>query len=184
MRAKLAFLSLILLSSQGITSAQGRDDPNPTAVVQLVQSYLEGWTKADLAMIRRAFHPKAKIFLQTANDLRQVEVSNGFRSFKQTTGQDMPLSAAMSVVSIDVTGDVGFAKIQMVYGATPRDLRIVEYLTLMRFSDGWRIISKLRSVEEVGGIRNKTTQSLTRLKLAPRVRSEVVKIERLRGNFL
>jgi len=149
MIARLLCSAALLMNVMPSGIAQEKQHSNEVPIVNVVQRYFDAWKRGDLALMRTAIHPNARIYNQAKDgSLKELPISKGFRTFAHVNSNEIALSAAMRLVSVDVTGNVGFAKIEMIHSANHQDVRIVEYLTLMRFNDGWRIISKVRSTQE------------------------------------
>ncbi|MEM6326240.1 MAG: nuclear transport factor 2 family protein [Bacteroidota bacterium] len=107
------------------------------AVMVPLDLYMEGHATGNGDLIRQAFHPDAKLFWMNDGELAQrpsPEFAGLFR------GEPAPDEADRQrrVVSVDITGDVAVAKIELDY---PR-VFITDYMTLIRIGNEWKITHK------------------------------------------
>ena len=108
-------------------------------------SYFNGaFNDLDPQAMRQGFHPEFAIFSADGEDLGRYPIDAwimGIEKRKQDPNFD-PAKAKMEckIVSLDVTGGAAAAKIEI-----SKDGRLVytDYLSLLKFSDGWKIAAKV-----------------------------------------
>ena len=147
---------LLLTSGAFAQQSQPADD---AAVKQVVQYYFDGWTKDDVASLKKAFSPKAKWFHQTnTGELQEVKISDVFKNVVRYAGQNASSSRRTftRILTTDVTGDTAAVKVEFEYpdsiqGSASLEeakqkkpgVKQTEYLSLLKFKDGWQIVSKV-----------------------------------------
>ena len=116
-----------------------RTDPETAAIEALVQNYFLGMYEGDVERLRRIFHPQCWLFGENRNGSHQFPLS-GF--LDQIASVPVPKAEGepfdMRLVSIDRTGSVATAKVEVRY----QGRRYTDYLTLQKAAAGWSIVSK------------------------------------------
>lgn len=104
----------------------------------VVADYLDGMVYADETRLRHAFHPDAKS-IGHENGLLEWESLDAFIAACKA-GNVLPVGEPYyhRIVWIEVTGDIAVVRLEDDY----RGVRYTDYLTLMRFDGGWKIINK------------------------------------------
>ena len=105
------------------------------AVVETVTYYLDGGTQGDFETLARAFHPSATMRWMADGDYRDV---NALDFFREAMENAVPSDRATRVVSVAVTGDAATAVLEIEYPT----FTFVDHMTLLRFPDGWKVVSK------------------------------------------
>jgi hypothetical protein len=162
MQTKNLFLAATLLISLPLlVLAQGPDRAGDEAAIrQTVQYYFDAMQNNDAESLKKAFHPKAK-WLNAGEKgyLWEISQERVAANLQNNARRHLPKSnATMKVLAIDITGGVASAKIETEYltSGPPEVLpklaykgaRITEYLSLIKFDDGWKIISRIYSSEQ------------------------------------
>jgi hypothetical protein len=133
-------LGVLLLSS---LPAGADDKADIEAVIEA--SYFNGaFNDLDTESMRRGFHPDFAIFSADGAELRRYPIDDWIKSIekrKQDPNLD-PSEADMEcrIVSLDVTGEAAAAKIEISKDGT---LVYTDYLSLLKFADGWKIAAKV-----------------------------------------
>ncbi|HEX8772933.1 MAG TPA: nuclear transport factor 2 family protein [Pyrinomonadaceae bacterium] len=140
-RIHLLLMTSLLLITPALAqeSAKVSDE---AAIRGVIQYYFDGISKDDVESMKKAFHPKAKYFVIRYGGLEEVSQERVYLNMKDNArrqaGKD---TAPKRIVSIDLTGDAAIAKVEMDYS----NGRFTEYLSLVKFDDGWKIVSKVMS---------------------------------------
>ena len=116
-----------------------RTDPETTAIEALVQDYFLGMYEGDVERLRRIFHPQCWLFGESRGESHEFPLS-GF--LDQIASVPVPKAEGepfdMHLVSIDRTGSVAMAKVEVRY----QGRRYTDYLTLQKAAVGWSIVGK------------------------------------------
>ena len=129
-------LPLLVLALAGFTLAAERTADLDAVMVPL-DLYMQGHATGDGDLMRRAFHPDATLFWTDNGVLAQRPSSEFADLFTGRVAQD-EAERRRRVVSVDISGDVAIAKIELDY---PR-VFLTDYMTLSRVGDEWKIINK------------------------------------------
>ena len=104
------------------------------AIEAVAADYIEGWYAGDAARMDRALHPDlVKRILDDEEHFRVVTKERMVELTASGGGED--LDASVDVTLLDVSGDIAVARTE-----SPE---YVDYLHLVRTSDGWKIASVL-----------------------------------------
>jgi hypothetical protein len=162
MQTKNLFLAATLLISVPLlVLAQGPDRAGDEAAIrQTVQYYFDAMQNNDAESLKKAFHPKAK-WLNAGEKgyLWEISQERVAANLQSNARRHLPKSnATLKVLAIDITRGVASAKIEIEYltSGPPEVLpklaykgaRVTEYLSLIKFDDGWKIISRIYSSEQ------------------------------------
>ncbi len=116
-----------------------RADPETAAIEALVQDYFLGMYEGDVERLRRIFHPQCWLFGESRGESHEFPLS-GF--LDQIASVPVPKAEGepfdMRLVSIDRTGSVAMAKVEVRY----QGRRYTDYLTLQKAAVGWSIVGK------------------------------------------
>lgn len=144
----ISFVILLLIAPFSIY-AQTSAPTDEAAVRQVVQYYIDGWISEDIESIRKAFHPKAKLLsISDKYDLKEITLKDVESAFKDNRRRHVTnrreLGIKMNVISIDLVGDAAVAKVET---TNPKsEILSFDYLSLKKFGEGWRIVSRVSSV--------------------------------------
>jgi hypothetical protein len=162
MRTKnLLLAATLLISLPLLVLAQEPDRARDEAAIrQIVQYYFDAMKNDDAESLKKAFHPKAK-WLNAGDKgyLWEISQERVTANLQSNVRRHMPtLNATMRIVAIDITGGVASAKIETEYliNAPPeimpklayKGAKTAEYLSLIKFDDGWKIVSRISSGEQ------------------------------------
>lgn len=111
-----------------------------------LENYLKGQATGDGEFMRKAFHPEAKIFSYRSNQLNQMTLAEFAARF---TGKSAPDEAQRKrwIESVKITGSAGFAVIVLDYPT----VKFVDYMSLLKVGDEWKIINKTFHMEAKPG---------------------------------
>lgn len=113
------------------------------AVRTVVEHYLHGLKFNDVASLKQAFWPEAKLYFvdQKTGKLGQLTQEDWYKDFAASAGKEEP--GDLRITALEVTGDIASVKVVEEY---PRS-RYVDYLSLVRFDGAWRIVNKVYTSE-------------------------------------
>ena len=141
MKLRSGFLVWFFLSCLGSAAAPAQTD-EAAAVRQTVEKYLHGLKFNDVASLKAAFDPDAKLFwVRKDGTMGQLSQEEWYKGFAATAGKEE--QGALGIVSIDVSGNAAAAKVREEYASTV----YTDYVTLLKLPNGWRIVNKVYYVE-------------------------------------
>jgi hypothetical protein len=111
----------------------------------ITASYFNGaFNDLDTEAMRKGFHPDFAIFSADGEKLARYPIDTWIKGIeKRKQDPDFDASKAemeCKIISVDVTGGAAAAKIEM---SKDGKLIYTDYLSLLRFSDGWKIAAKV-----------------------------------------
>ena len=157
MRTKnLLLAATLLIGLPLLVVAQETDKAkDESAIRQIVQYYVDAIKNDDAESLKKASHPKAK-WLNAGDkgylwEISQERVAANLQSnARRGMGK---MNATTKIVAIDITGGVASAKIETEILTTgPPEMlpklaykggKLTEYLSLIKFDDGWKIVSRI-----------------------------------------
>ena len=103
-----------------------------------VEHYLAGHATGSPAEFTAAFHPKAMLYWNRDGKLAE-RTSAEYIAGASGKPADDEAQRKRQIVSLDVTGNVGMAKVVLDYPT----VKFTDYLSLLRVDGEWRIVNKI-----------------------------------------
>ena len=115
------------------------------AIRQVIQrAYIEGiHSRQDIRLVLEGFHAGFAMLVRRNESIARITVEQWLEMIDAMKGQDPGLWGSQTTCRfemIDVAGDAAVAKLQVFKGARHYS---TDYMLLYRFSQGWRIVSKV-----------------------------------------
>jgi len=130
----------LMATSLDAAAAEG-DRAAVEAVVKT--AYVDGvHAKGDPALMRQGFHPDFRMLVLRGGAMTQVTLEEWIARLEKGERERKTPRAAIrhEFTSVDVTGDAAVARVEIYRDGTHA---FTDYLSLYRFPDGWRIVSKI-----------------------------------------
>ena len=145
---KTILLSVVILLSFGALFAQNEQTKEKELIKQVIQTaYVDGLcNNADEDAIKNSFHPGFELFSAgKGNAMWKLPIYNWIEIAKEGKEKGNKYSfqnehTTVKFLFIDIAGNVAVAKIEFYEG---KELNFIDYLSLMKFEDGWKIVSKI-----------------------------------------
>jgi hypothetical protein len=145
---KTILLSLVILLSFSALFAQDEQSKEIELIKQVIQSaYVDGLcNNADEDAVKKGFHPGFELLSAgKGNTMWKLPIYNWIEIAKEGEAKGNKYSfqdeyTTVKFLFIDIAGNVAVAKIEFYEG---EELNYIDYLSLMKFEDGWRIVSKI-----------------------------------------
>lgn len=113
-----------------------------TAVRTVVEHYLHGLKFNDVASLKQAFWPQARLFfVGKGGTLGQLTQEDWYKGLAGSAGKEE--QGELRIAALEVTDDIASVKVVEEY---PRS-RYIDYLSLVRFDGAWRIVNKVYTSE-------------------------------------
>lgn len=118
---------------------------NQSGIQATVQNYFDGFIGQKPELLRKAFHPHAKLIAMGDAAVTELLASDWFAKIeaRRQSGVVPPVASAV-VLGIDQAGDAAVAKVQIKFPT----YEFVDYLSLLKTADGWVIVNKIYAVFE------------------------------------
>lgn len=128
----------------GSRSALAQTNNEESAVRTTVNHYLHGLKFNDVESLRKAFYPEAKLFfVKRDGTLGQLTQDDWYKGFASSAGQEE--KGELNITDVDITGNAASVKVVEVYEKS----RYTDYLSLLKFADGWKIVNKIYVAEPI-----------------------------------
>ncbi|HKE57563.1 MAG TPA: nuclear transport factor 2 family protein [Pyrinomonadaceae bacterium] len=140
---RFLLVTLLLLTTLTIIQAQ-QTNVDEAAVRETVQHYLHGLKFNDVEGLKKAFWPEAKLFfIKRDNTLGQLTQEQWYKGFAASAGKEE--KGDLKITDVDITGNAASVKVVEVYETS----KYTDYLSLLKFPDGWKIVNKIYVAEPV-----------------------------------
>jgi hypothetical protein len=149
MKVKLIITTLMIVAFSMSGIAQKQDSQKEKDLIKEViqNAYVDGLcNNADTAAVNRGFHPGFTMFgIGRGNTMMDLKIHNWIEYAKDGKRSGLKYSFQNEFTTIkfefvDVAGTAAVAKIDFYEGA---ELKFIDYLTLLKFASGWKIVSKI-----------------------------------------
>jgi hypothetical protein len=145
MRALPASLCLALVGAPAACIG-AQDTGDEAAVRTVVDRYLHGLKFNDVASLKEAFWPDAKLyFVGRDGHLGQLTQADWYKGFVASAGKEE--QGTLRITTLEVTRDVASVKVVEDYPAS----RYTDYLSLVKFDGRWWIVNKIYTSERTTG---------------------------------
>lgn len=160
MRKLLLVAMLLLLNLSASVAAQQSGRVKEEALIkQTVQYYFDGLDNFDVESMKKAFHPKAKWFTIRYGGLQEITLPRVYSNMRSSSRERIPRGTSRwRIVAVDVANDAASVKVEIEHAAG----KITEYLSLIKFDDGWKIVSKILTGEGIARPANDAFGSIIR----------------------
>jgi hypothetical protein len=117
------------------------------AVSKAVNDYIHGYLEQDAPRLRRAFHADSKLMAVEDGAVDAAATAAWFDRIEKKRGEGGgPLAARHQLLGIDLTDSAAVAKVRLDFGSHV----FTDYLSLLKTSDGWRIVNKVYTSDRQG----------------------------------
>ena len=147
--ALLSTVALVLCLSVHVQAQGSRSSGDEAAISQVARKYFDAWNTGDVEKMKTVLHPKARLFMPGRDNKDLVaqtpeQLYNNFKSNVRYT-RDMPPrpEGNLKIERIDVTGNAATTRVEIDYSG----FKVIHQFSLMSFGDGWRIVSRVSSVD-------------------------------------
>jgi hypothetical protein len=145
---KTIVVFLIILLPFSALFAQDEQVKDKELLKQVIQTaYVDGLcNNADEEAVRKGFHPGFELLgAGKGNTMWKLPIYNWIERAKAGKEKGNKYSfqneyTTVKFLFIDITGNVAVAKIEFYEGES---MNFIDYLSLIKFEDGWQIVSKI-----------------------------------------
>ena len=138
---RFGFALLILILVSGLV-CHGQTSIEDNAVREVVNHYFHGLKFNDIESLKKAFYPDAKLFfMKRDGSLGQLSQEQWYKGFEANAGKEE--KGDLKIASVDITGNAAAVKVVETYDTS----KYTDYLSLLKFADGWKIVNKIYVAE-------------------------------------
>lgn len=141
----LVLVIMVAVSLGAVEGTGSGSDLEKEAVMKVIrEAYVDGLQNlGDIGPIKNGFHPDFAILYIRDNQLKKYPINEWIESYKKRKEKnpDGPkVKATVKFLNVDVMGKAGTAKFELY-----RDSKLVftDFLFLLKFDEGWKIVSKI-----------------------------------------
>ena len=140
---KIVGVMLVILLNCGLWAAEGTGDEDAIQAV-ILSAYRDGLCNVgDVELVKKGFHPDFRLLGIKDDALTILPIADWIKitENKKAAGKFPPaILVAMEFPLIDVTGNAAVAKVKFMVGEKHV---YTDYLSLLRFAEGWKIVNKI-----------------------------------------
>lgn len=140
-------ISLVLILAGWLASGQTGRGTQQDAIKEVIkEAYVDGvFNEGNLRNIELGFSEDFKMLSLENNKVKTISRADWMQRVKanQAAGKYPPAAqerVRVDYLSVDVEGDVAVAKLRFYRG---NKLEYIDFITLYRFEEGWKLISKV-----------------------------------------
>lgn len=144
-RIILLGLTVLLLATVTVFASEEEIDKDKSAIKAVIESaYIKGvHTDWDAEAARKGFHPEFDMLIYENGGIRKFPIGDWVKSIernKQNHPEGPQYEITHEIPMVDVTGNAAVVRIEVF-----RDGKHIytDYMSLYRFEDGWKIVSKI-----------------------------------------
>ena len=127
------------------SDTKARSTSETSAIAAAIQKYLDGFLGQDTTALREAFHPEAKLIAVSDGTVSGLHTADWFsRIDARRQAGTIPTPGEATVISIDQTENAAVGKVRITFPTHT----FVDYLSLLKAENGWRIVNKIYAVLE------------------------------------
>jgi protease I len=133
----------IVLAAFTVTAPAPSTSSDETLVRQTVETYLHGLKFNDVADLKKAFVPEAKLFfVKKDGSLGSLTQEDWYKGFAASAGKEE--EGELRIVSVDVAGNAASVKVREKYAKSI----YTDYVSLLKLGGEWRIVNKIYFAEK------------------------------------
>lgn len=143
MKVLALIVALGFFGAAGASAEQGADAEVREVVQRAYVDGIHNFRRVD--DVRAGFHPGFEMLVLRDGELERVTIAAWIERLEEQNARnpvppDAPASFAARYPSIDITGDCAVVKVELFREG---EQLFTDYLSLYRFSEGWRIVGKV-----------------------------------------
>ncbi|MGM0566255.1 MAG: nuclear transport factor 2 family protein [Bacteroidota bacterium] len=135
-------ITLMMALATLIVSAQQEQEEAIKQTIQ--QAYVDGiQNRGSIEEIKAGFDPGFNLLgVDQNNELTKLPISRWIEMVKKAKAKGQAPKPAITAEypMVDITGNAAIAKVELYKG---NNMLFTDYLSLYKFDDGWRIVSKI-----------------------------------------
>ncbi len=144
MKSIVTVLLMLLLMTAALLADSGRETDEDEIRTVIEMAYVNGvHIEKDQEAIRRGFHPNFSMKVNRNDQVSVVALNSWILDIERSkdfANGGKPVKITHKFPLIDITGNTAMVKIEIYKNSK---LTYTDYLSLYKFSDGWKIVSKV-----------------------------------------
>ena len=140
---KSLLFALYATAPLAVMAARPHVTSDDEAVRATVRHYFDGMMQANPGHLRTAFHADARLIGPDRDGGVLIIPFERWASGWEGRDARDPATHRNGIVSVDISGSAAVAKTELVWP----DVRYVDYLSLLKVGDDWKIVNKIWTEE-------------------------------------
>ena len=112
---------------------------------EVIQSYFQGYQQADVALIKKSFHPDTRLLSVDHGKLDVTEVNTWLKNLEDRRMRGDIRKGILSILSIDQTHETATAKNKIRF----ESFEFTDYLSLLKIGGKWIIVGNIYHYQEI-----------------------------------
>ena len=139
---RILLFVLLLIPVLAFSRYLAENESDHHLLTQLIeQSYIHGaFQEMNVDAMEAGFHPVFHFYGAEQGKLRDVSIGDWLASTERRKQEQSRFEIEYKIVSIDIVGTSAIAKVEIYREG---DLLFTDYLSCLKFEDGWKIMSKV-----------------------------------------
>lgn len=125
---------LFSVFASGQSWAKGND-----MIETVIQDYFEGHQKADVTLIKKAFHSDVRLLSVDQGKLDITEMNDWLKNLEDRHHRGDIRTGKLTIVSIDQTNETAAVKLRIQFPG----FAFTDYLSLLKIEGNWIIVGKI-----------------------------------------
>lgn len=137
MSIRTGILPLAALAALALSAPASAQSAEEKAARVPLEAYMKAHGSGDADLMATAFHPSGRLAFVTDTGIAILPSSEYIARMRAGTKRE-PDGKPRTIAMLDIRGTVAIARIDMDLGGT----KFNDYMTLLKFADGWKIVNK------------------------------------------
>ena len=139
---RILLFVLLLIPVLAFSRYLAENESDHNALTKLIErSYIHGaFMEMNVSDMRAGFQPAFHFYGSEQGALRDVSISEWLTSVERRKTTQDRFEIEHKIISIDITGTSALAKVEIYQDGS---LLFTDYLTCLKFTEGWKIMSKV-----------------------------------------
>lgn len=139
---RILLFVLLLIPVLAFSRYLAENESDHNSLTKLIErSYIHGaFMEMNVTAMQAGFHPAFHFYGAEQGELRDVSISEWIASVERRKSKQDRFEIEYKIISIDITGSSAIAKVEIYQEGS---LLFTDYLTCLKFTDGWKIMSKV-----------------------------------------
>jgi hypothetical protein len=109
----------------------------------VINNYFHAYMEADSEKLLKAFHAETRLYSVDEGKLEKTEMSDWVANLNTRKMKGGVRQGQLEILSVDTQSDSAVAKVKIKLPT----MEFVDFLSLLKFEDNWKIVGKIYSVK-------------------------------------
>ena len=114
-------------------------------IEETIAAYFEGYQKADVTLIKKAFHEDVKLLSSDAGKLSITDMQSWLKNLEERKERNDIRKGTLAIESVDVTDSCAAVRLKIRFP----EFSFTDYLSLLKLGEEWKIVGKIYHFEKL-----------------------------------